>query len=157
MSENSTYTNVDNNIDSRFRSSFDSSQIDVEFVHRFLTQSYWAKGITIDIVTRSINNSLVIGMFDKNDKQVAFARAVTDAATVAYIADVFVDPRYRKQGISKQMLAQLFAHKDLKGLRRMLLATSDAHTLYKRFGFDSVKQIEIMMEKVVPDIYQQSN
>ena len=139
-----------------FETSFEKSRIDIEFVHRFLTQSYWAKGIGIDIVEDSIKNSLVIGTYNENGQQIAFARAITDSATFAYIADVFVDPEYRKKGISKHMLAELFAHNQLQGLRRIMLATSDAHQLYKKFGFQSIEQIDIMMEKLIPNIYQRS-
>jgi N-acetylglutamate synthase-like GNAT family acetyltransferase len=136
-------------------SSFEKQKIDAEFVHRFLTNSYWAKGISLETVKQSIDNSLVIGMY-KNDKQVGFARVITDSTTMAYLADVFVDSSHQGRGLAQKMLTDLFEHDNLQGLRRVLLATSDAHDLYKKFGFTSLAQPEIMMEINKPNIYQRN-
>lgn len=118
--------------------SSDIEKLDLDVIHAFLTESYWAKGIPKAVVEKSIQNSVCFGVYDAEGKQVAFARAVTDKATFAYLADVFVLEAHRGQGISKMMLDAYVAHPDLQGLRRHMLATSDAHGLYKKYGLNQL-------------------
>ena len=137
-----------------FRVSNDRSDIDVALVHRYLSeQSYWAKGIPRALVEKSIANSLCFGGFLGN-AQIVFARVVSDYATFAYLADVFVLPEYRGQGYSKTLMAAVFAHPELQGLRRFSLATRDAHELYARYGFTPLARPEMFMERHVPGIYE---
>lgn len=133
-------------------STFDNAAIDIDATHAFLSTSYWAEGIPRDIVARAIAGSLCIALFD-GDRQVAFARAVTDRATYAYFADVYVLDAYRGQGHGKRMMAELLAHPDLQGLRRMSLATRDAHSLYATFGFGPLRAPDRHMEIAKPGIY----
>jgi len=135
-----------------FEISTDAARIDVTLVHRFLTDSYWAKGIPLPVVERSIRNSLCFGVYHRN-QQVGFARVVTDRSTFAYLADVFVLPEFRGRGLSKWMMRCFLAHPDVQGLRRWSLATRDAHKLYEQFGFRPLAAPELWMEKHEPDVY----
>jgi GNAT superfamily N-acetyltransferase len=136
-----------------FRVSTDKAELDVPFVHRFLSeQTYWARGIPLAVVEKSIANSLCFGGF-LGDEQVAFARVVSDYATFANLVDVFVVPEHRGKGYSKALLTAVFAHPELQGLRRFMLSTSDAHGLYAQFGFAAPKTPQTLMERYVPDIY----
>jgi GNAT superfamily N-acetyltransferase len=131
----------------------DDSQLDLQLIHRFLSeQTSWAKGIPIDVVERSIKHSLCFGGF-LGDKQIAFARVVSDYATFANLVDVFVLPEHRGQGHSKRLLTVVFDHPKLQGLRRFTLATGDAHGLYAQFGFTPPLYPTSLMERYVPDIY----
>jgi GNAT superfamily N-acetyltransferase len=133
--------------------SADPGRLDVALIHRWLSEeSYWAKGVPREVVERSIAHSLNFAAFDGNGAQVAFARVVTDYATFAYLADVFVLEAHRGRGLSKRLLQAIVGHADLQGLRRWLLATRDAHGLYAQFGFGPVVA-ERLMERVDPDIY----
>jgi len=137
-----------------FRVSSDRSAIDVALVHRFLSEeSYWAKGIPRAVVEKSIVNSLCFGGF-VGDAQVAFARVVSDLATFAYLADVFVLREHRGRGYSKVLVAAVMAHPELQGLRRFALATKDAHGLYAGFGFTPLASPENFMEKFSPRVYE---
>ncbi|MBB3227176.1 GNAT superfamily N-acetyltransferase [Luteibacter sp. Sphag1AF] len=128
-------------------------ELDIGLVHAFLsTQTAWAKGISRDIVERSIEHSLCFGGY-LGDQQVAFARVTTDRATFAYLADVFVLPEHRGKGYSKRLMEAVMACPDLQGLRRFMLATSDAHTLYQLFGFNRPTRPETLMERYHPDVY----
>ncbi len=118
-------------------------QIDV--IHRFLQKSYWASQRNQEVIRRSIDNSLPFGIFARQ-RQIGFARVVTDYATFAWIADVFVDEEFRGQGLSKWLMESILGHPELQGLRRWVLATRDAHTLYSRFGFTSLKNPDRWME-----------
>lgn len=110
-------------------------RVDLDVVHRYLSEeSYWARGIPRELVERSIRHSIPFSAFD-GDAQVGFARVISDRATYAYIADVFVLPEYRGRGISKAIMAAINAHPELQGLRRWSLVTRDAHGLYEQFGF----------------------
>lgn len=124
----------------------DPQRIDAVAAHAFLTTSYWALGIPIDVVRKAIQNSLCVASFI-GERQIAFARLVTDRATFAYLADVYVLPEHRGKGISKCMLESLFAHPEVKGLRRIMLATNGAHGLYAKFGFVPLPMPEIFMER----------
>jgi GNAT superfamily N-acetyltransferase len=124
----------------------DKVRLDLEAIHTFLRTSYWAVGISADIVIRSVENSLAFGLFE-GDQQVGFAKVVTDYATFAYLADVFVLEPHRGRGLGKWMMDVVFSHPELQGLRRWMLATRDAHDLYRRHGFTELKEPSIFMEK----------
>jgi GNAT superfamily N-acetyltransferase len=124
----------------------DQARLDLEMVHGFLKTSYWAAGISADVVMRSVENSLAFGLFE-GDEQVGFAQVVTDYATFAYLADVFVLEPYRGQGSGRWMMELVFSHPELQGLRRWMLATRDAHELYRRYGFAGLEDSRIFMEK----------
>ena len=140
-----------------FEISTDPGKIDLHLVHGFLTRSYWAKGIPLETVERSIQGSICFSIFDleKHDleKQVGFARVISDCSTFAYLADVFVIEPYRGQGLSKWMMACIKSHPHLQGLRRWLLATADAHGLYAQFGFNVLKTPEKWMEIHDAEVY----
>lgn len=127
--------------------------MDIDFIHSFLTRSYWAEGISKEIIRRSIEGALCFGVFE-NDKQVGFARMITDRATFAYLADVFIIEEYRRLGLSKLLMEVIMSHPDLQGLRRMMLATRDAHELYKKFGFTPLNNVDRWMHIHNPDIYK---
>jgi N-acetylglutamate synthase-like GNAT family acetyltransferase len=134
--------------------STDKSKLDLHFVHQFLSQhSYWAKGISIELVRKSIEHSMSIGIYSA-EKQIGFARVVTDYTTFAYLADVFVTPSFRGKGASKQLMTFIMDIDEMKILRRFLLATSDAHSLYAQYGFQPLKSPDRFMEIHQPDIYK---
>jgi N-acetylglutamate synthase-like GNAT family acetyltransferase len=135
-----------------FEISTDPARIDVGVVHEFLTNCYWAKGIPEETVRRSIENSLCFGVYH-GKLQVGFARVISDRATFAYLADVFILSPFRGRGLSKWLMECIVAPPDLQGLRRWMLATKDAHGLYSQFGFSSVKSPERWMELHRPEIY----
>ena len=124
--------------------STDKSRIDIDMVHKFLSDSYWAKGRPRSIVEKSINNSLCFSGFF-NDKQVAFARVITDQAVFGYIADVFVLTDYRGRGFAKKIMNAILNYPDLRDLQLTLLATQDAHRLYEKFGFKRIPGSERAM------------
>nr|AGU09867.1 Acetyltransferase (GNAT) family [uncultured organism] len=139
--------------DSSFQVSTDRTRLDVTMIHRFLSEnSTWAVGIPRDVVEKSIETSLCFGGY-LDGRQIAFARVVTDYATTAHLVDVFVLPEYRGHGYAKQMLRVVMEHASLQGLRRFTLNTSDAHSLYERFGFRPAKKPEALMERYFPNIY----
>lgn len=125
-----------------------SEDMDVAMIHGFLTTSYWAKGIDKATVERSIANSLCLGLFH-HDKQIGFGRAITDRATFAYLADIFVLEEYRGRGLGKWLVDCFLEHHDLQGLRRWLLITLDAHALYTQKGFGPLQEPERFMESRV--------
>jgi GNAT superfamily N-acetyltransferase len=134
--------------------STDSARLDVALIHAFLSeQSYWAPGIPREVVARSLENSLCFGLFQES-QQVGFARVVTDRATFAYLADVFVIEAFRGQALGKWLIECVLAHADLQGLRRWLLGTRDAHGLYQQFGFTPLAEPSRFLEIVRPDIYR---
>ncbi len=139
------FTRADN-----FLISTDKEHLDVDLIFAFLSRySYWAKGVPREIVERSIANSLTFGVYHiagENAEQVGFARVITDYATMAYLADVFVVETYRGKGLSKWLIESIRSHPDLQGLRRWLLATKDAHGLYRQFGFRELAAPERWME-----------
>ncbi|POY38355.1 GNAT family N-acetyltransferase [Solitalea longa] len=140
---------------SDFLISTDKSKLDVIYIHQYLNrESYWAAGIPIEIVTKSIANSLCFGVYHEK-QQVGFARMITDGATFAYLADVFIDEKYRGQGLSKRLMQVIKEHPDLQGLRRMLLATRDAHGLYAQFGFTPLlSDADNFMQIKAVDVYK---
>ena len=131
----------------------DKSKINVAFVQQFLSQSYWAENIPAEIVQRSIEGSLCFAVFH-NQEQVGFARVITDTATFAYLADVFIDETWRGKGLSRWLMGVIISHPSLQGLRRFLLATRDAHGLYSKFGFTPLKDMAPWMQIHVPGIYK---
>ena len=117
--------------------STDKEKLDINYIHHFLSkESYWAKNIPIEIVKTSIEGSLCFGVYE-NNKQVGFARVITDYATFGYLADVCIDKNYRGKGLSKELMKFIMEQKVVKKLRRFMLATLDAHSLYAQFGFES--------------------
>ena len=135
-----------------FLYSTDKAKLDVTYIHDFLKKSYWAKEIPEAVVKNSIANSLCVGVYHQ-DQQVGFARLITDYATFAYLADVFVDEKHRGKGISKGLMEFILSFEFLSGLRRIMLATWDAHGLYKQFGFQLLQRPDRYMEIHHPDVY----
>ena len=129
--------------------STDPSRLQLAAIHAYLTRSYWSPGVPEDVVARAIANSLCFGIY-LGDAQVGFARVVTDKASFAYLADVYVLEEHRRQGLSKRLVETIQAHPDLQGLRRFMLATKDAHALYAQFGFRPVAAPERLMEIRTP-------
>jgi GNAT superfamily N-acetyltransferase len=126
--------------------STDKSKLDIVFIHHFLsTESYWAKNIPIDLVKKSIEGSLCFGLY-LNEKQIGFARMITDGATFGYLCDVFIDTDHRGKGLSKWLMQTVMQHPDLQGLRRISLATKDAHGLYEQVGFKPLNDADRFMQ-----------
>jgi len=125
--------------------STDPSRLQLDAIHSYLTRSYWSPGVPSDVVARAIANSMCFGIY-LGEAQVGFARVVTDKATFAYLADVYVLEGHRGQGLSKRLVAAIQAHPELQGLRRFMLATRDAHGLYVQFGFNALSKPQSMME-----------
>ena len=132
--------------------STDPSRFDLDVIHGYLTRSYWAEGIPRETVARSIENSLGFAAF-ADGKQVGFARVITDRATFAYLADVFVLEEFRGRGVAARILEAIVSHPDLRNLRRWMLVTRDAHPLYAKFGFRPLGNPERVMERVAPNPY----
>jgi GNAT superfamily N-acetyltransferase len=122
-------------------------------IAQFLASSYWANGIPADTVVRSLEHSLCFALL-AGDRQVGFARVISDFATIAYLGDVFVLPEYRGRGLAKWLMECVLGHPDLQGLRRWILATRDAHGLYQQLGFTPLKKPETFMERHDPDAYR---
>jgi GNAT superfamily N-acetyltransferase len=134
------------------RLSTNPADMDVTAIHAVLTTMYWSTGIPLDTVQRAVRGSLPVGVFD-GDRQVAFARVVSDRATYAYVADVYVLEAYRGRGLAARMMHALLALPDLQGLRRWMLGTRDAHGLYEKFGFTPLEGSTRFMELVDPNAY----
>ncbi|HEY5519036.1 MAG TPA: GNAT family N-acetyltransferase [Candidatus Limnocylindrales bacterium] len=133
--------------------STDPERIDIESVHRFLSdEAYWSPGVPEDVVRRAIAGSIVFGLY-RGSEQVGLARVVSDRATFAWLCDVYVLKEHRGHGLGKWLMECVKAHPDLQGLRHWLLATRDAHGLYKQFGFEPVDP-ERFMEIRDPDVYK---
>jgi GNAT superfamily N-acetyltransferase len=137
-----------------FLISTERKRIDLNVVHDFLTNCYWAKGVAREVVACSIDHSLCFGVYDGDARQVGFARVVSDFATVAYVGDVFVLESHRGHGLSKWMMECIIQHPALQNLRRWILLTRDAHRLYSRYGFTPLKAPERYMELHRPDIHE---
>ena len=132
--------------------STDPARLDLDLIHDFISnQTYWGRGRSREVVERSIKNSLAFGVY-RGDRQVAFARIVTDYATFAWVADVFVTPEHRGHGLSKWLMEVIIAHPHLQGFRRWVLATKDAHGLYEQFGFIKLYRPERWMERPDPQM-----
>ena len=135
------------------RLSFDPAEQQLDVIHGFLTTSYWSPGIPRETVAKALAGSLTVSAFD-GDAQVGMARVVTDHATMAYLADVFVLESHRGRGISRAMIEALYAHPELQGLRRWLLFTRDMQPLYARLGWAPAEHPERLMLIDHPDAYQ---
>ncbi len=133
--------------------STDKDRLDLAMVHGFLTTAYWSPGIPRDLIERAIDHSVIFGLYEAQ-RQIGFARVVTDRATFAYVCDVFVLETFRGRGLGTWLMEAVMAHPDLQGLRRWILATRDAHGLYRKIGFTELSQPDRLMERVVPDIYR---
>lgn len=134
--------------------SIDPARIDLDYVHRYLSQqSYWAGAIPRDVVARSVANALSFGLYGSDGAQVGFARVITDRATFAWLADVFIDPARHGLGLGKALMDAVVAHPDLQDLRRFMLVTADAHSLYERYGFTAVENPERLMVILRTDLY----
>ena len=143
-----------------FRIDTDRARVDLDVVHGFLTQCYWARGIPRDVVRRSIDGALCFGIYHEGGAdgaagagQVGFARVITDYTTFAYVGDVFVLEAWRGRGLSKWLMECITGHPNLQGLRRWVLATRDAHGLYRQFGFTELPSPERWMQRWDPDVY----
>ncbi|WP_076414109.1 GNAT family N-acetyltransferase [Shewanella sp. UCD-KL12] len=142
-----------------YRISTDLVEMDIDIIHAVISESYWAKGIPKTVLQKALNHSLCFGVFtdvQDGDKQVGFGRMITDRATYAYLADVFIVDEYRGRGLSKLLMNAIVDHPDLQGLRRMVLATRDAHGLYAQFGFKPVPNPEVLMQVWQPNVYSAS-
>jgi GNAT superfamily N-acetyltransferase len=137
-----------------FEVTTDRTRLEIQIIHNFLAlESEWARGIAREIVERSIEGSLCFGLFHRN-RQVGFARVITDSATIAYLGDVFVLKDYRRRGLARWLMKCIVAHPDLQGLRRWILVTADAHDLYRKYGFKPLARPESFMELHDPDVYR---
>ncbi len=135
--------------------STDRARLERGVIHNFLAESsYWAKRIPFEIFARSVESSLCFGVYDSAGLQVGFARVISDFATFAYVADVFVLDSYRGRGLGKLLMQCIKEHPQLQELRRWVLTTRDAHTLYAQFGFTSPKWPERFMEIIRPNLYE---
>ena len=156
-----------------FLVSTDQARLDRGVIYDFLTNCYWAKGIPREVVERSIEHALCFGIYDESRAEspllaksarngaphvraplVGFARVISDFATIAYLGDVFVLESHRGRGLSKWMMECILAHPALQNLRRWILLTSDAHELYKKFGFTALKSPDRYMELHRLDVYE---
>jgi GNAT superfamily N-acetyltransferase len=135
-----------------FHISTDKSLLDKKVIHEFISNSYWAKDIPMEILERSIDNSICFGVYE-DAAQVGFARVVTDKATFGYLADVFILESHRGKGLSKMLMDAVMSHPELQGLRRFMLATRDAHGLYAKYGFTPPAMPDRLMEIVKKDLY----
>lgn len=139
-----------------FTVSTDPARLDVDAIHAFLTTSYWAEGIPRETVERSLERSLCFGLYE-GDSQVGLARVITDAATFAYLCDVYVLPERRGLGLGRWLMQCVMDHPGLAGLRRFMLVTQDAHELYRSFGFTALASPDRHMEIARPGIYRQKS
>ena|SRR5688500_4859046 len=134
--------------------STNNEQLDLAIIHTFISnQSYWGRGRRADTVQRALDHSLNFGVFE-NKRQIGFARVVTDFATFAWVADVFILEEHRGKGLAKWLMEAILSHPDLQGFRRWVLATKDAHELYRRFGFKELRRPERWMERPDPQMQE---
>lgn len=138
-------------VNGEFSISTDRSRLDLSFIHDYLSkESYWGRGIPFERVVAAADHSLNFGLY-QDDRQIGYARIVTDYARVAYLADVFVIEAYRGRGLSKWLVGQIMEYPELQGLRRWMLHTMDAHGLYAQFGWGAAAKPETYMEAYNPD------
>lgn len=119
--------------------------LQINIIHKYLKDAYWSEGISMETVRRAIKHSLCFGVYH-GTKQIGFARVVSDMTKLAYLADVFILPAHQKQGLGKWLIGCILEHPELKTVNRFLLATADAHGLYRHFGFDDLREPQKMME-----------
>jgi GNAT superfamily N-acetyltransferase len=136
-----------------FTLSCDAAAQQAERIHAYLTQSYWAEGIPLALVKKSLEHSLCFGVFTGGD-QIGLARVITDRATYAYLCDVYILEPYRGRGLATWLIESILAHPELQGLRRFALATRDAHKFYERHGFTPVAKPQALMERHRPGLYK---
>lgn len=135
----------------------DKALLQLDVIHSFLARSYWSPDIPIEILRRAVDNSMTVGVYRDEPtgrRQVGFARLVTDRATFAYLADVFVVEEARGLGVSKAIVAYFVEHPELQTLRRWMLVTRDAHGLYRKFGFEPVDDTSRLMQRLDPGVYR---
>lgn len=137
----------------RYEIDTDKARLDRALIHRFLARSHWAKGIPMPVLERAIEHSLAFGLY-RDGRQVGFARVVTDHATFAYVADVFVLPAERGKGLGRWLVETILAHPELQGLRRWLLGTRDAHGLYRHSGFTEPSPPFSFLERLDTAVYE---
>ena len=135
-----------------FTISTDHARLDLDAVYTFLSTSYWARGIPRDVMERSIAHAIPFGIYE-GERQVGFARVVSDRATMGYIGDVFVLEPWRGRGLSRWLMQCVLAHPELQGFRRWFLLTRDAHGLYAKYGFTALAAPDRWMEKHANDPY----
>ncbi|HKX84916.1 MAG TPA: GNAT family N-acetyltransferase [Pyrinomonadaceae bacterium] len=141
------------NDEEEYSISTDKERLDLQMIHKFLSEeSYWAQTRTVEQTQRAIDNSICFGVY-YGERQIGFARVVSDLATFAYLGDVFVLEGFRGKGLSKRLMETIVSHSDLQGLRRWLLATRDAHGLYSQYEFEALKFPDRWMERTAPDAY----
>lgn len=128
--------------------------MNLSVIHQYISRSYWAKDIPFSTMKKAVENSLCFGVFSNTGEQVGFARVITDKATFAYLADVFILENHRGKGLSKWLMDNIIEHPELQGLRRMVLATRDAHGLYNQYGFVPLQSPSTFMELHQPDVYK---
>ncbi len=136
--------------------STDPDRLDLDTIHGFLSRSYWAAGIPRETVERSIRHSICFGAFD-GDRQIGFARVISDRATYAYVADVFVLPSHRGRGVGKRLMACITTHPELQDLRLWTLFTRDAHGLYCQYGFANARYPDRLMERRSARAYEDAS
>ncbi|HEV2549731.1 MAG TPA: GNAT family N-acetyltransferase [Stellaceae bacterium] len=136
----------------RYEVDADKARLDIGFIHRFLVRSHWANGIPLPVLDRAIAHSRAFGLY-RDSRQVGFARVVTDHATFAYLADVFVDEAERGRGLGRWLVETILADPELQGLRRWLLGTRDADRLYRRCGFGEAPAPFSFLERLDGDVY----
>jgi GNAT superfamily N-acetyltransferase len=136
-----------------FLISTDHTLLDINAVHAYLSRSYWAEGIPIETVAKSIRESLCFGLYDGR-QQIGLARVITDKTTFAYLCDVYVIEKYQRQGLGHWLMSTVCSHPDLQGLRQFVLVTRDAHGLYEKFGFTPLANPGRYMTVVQPGIYK---
>lgn len=136
-----------------FSISTDKTRLDIDLIHNFLsTKAYWCLNIPKETVRKAIQNSLCFGVF-QNGSQIGFARIISDFSTIAYLGDVFILEEYRGNGLSKWLMEVIMGHPDLRGLRRWILLTRDAHELYRRFGWTDISDPNVWMEVRNKNVY----
>ncbi|TMN82659.1 MULTISPECIES: GNAT family N-acetyltransferase [unclassified Pseudoalteromonas] len=137
--------------------STDKSKLNFNVIYNFIANSYWAKGIPKSVMQKAIDNSMCFGVYSAHNEQVGFARVVTDNATFAYLADVFIIPHLQGRGLSKLLIKTIVEHPELQGLRRFLLATSDAHGFYAQYGFKPIDNPALLMQINPVNVYDENN
>ena len=138
----------------KYTISTDKDKLDIHSIHKFLAnETDWANGIPIETLKTSIENSLNFGLYDEN-RQIGFARIISDYSTIAYLGDVYILNEYRGKGLSKWLMSEIMEHPNLQGLRRWILLTNTAEWLYKKFGFTEISKPEFYMEKHNPNVYK---
>ncbi|WP_111639388.1 GNAT family N-acetyltransferase [Marinomonas shanghaiensis] len=138
-----------------YRISCDYEEMDFDVIHHYISNTYWANNIPKTTLKRALEHSLCFGVFSPEGKQIGFARMISDQATFAYLADVFIDEEHRGKGLSKWLMQTIHDYPALQGLRRILLVTRDAHGLYEQFGYSSLSHPSTLMQKWNPDVYNE--